>query len=245
MKTTTRAGLALAGMVFTLLGAVPAWGQANLSGNVRCADGTLPEMIPVYAYSVYGSDVKVSHTDEHGDYAFLLSNGTWVVQADPSYASWWAPNVHKYAMYRAEYYNNQFFYADATPLAISPGVAYTNINFVLERYTEIAGCVRNASSEPLANIPVSATVKDGTGIGSGCLVTSTDSNGNYSVYVNTGQWRVHANPEGMGYAGQYWSNKMDIASADLITVSTLGEPAHRLCGAIHAFLLQAHRGRLL
>ena len=202
-------------------------GQVNVSGHVSCEDAVIPEMIPIYAYDLNGSDIEVRHTDAAGNYTFLLANGTWVVQADPYYASWWQPNVHKYAMYRAEYFNNQFFYVDATPLVIAAGVTHTNIDFVLERYTEIKGRVVKASNQqPLTGIPVSASCVDGTGIGSGYLQTTTDTNGEYSLYVNVGNWKVYANPEGMGYAAQYWSNKTSIGSANIVEVNALGEPAH-------------------
>jgi hypothetical protein len=192
-------------------------------------------MIPLYALSVEGSDVKVRHTDAQGDYTFLLTNGSWVVQADPYYASWW-PDPHKYAMYRAEYFNNQFFYADATPLVIAPGVTHSNVDFVLERYADIKGRVVNAANQqPLTGIPVGASCEEG-GIGSGLLRTTTDTNGQYTLHVNVGQWKVYANPEGLGFAGQYWSNKTSSAGADLVEVEALGTTHSNINFSLQAVL---------
>ncbi len=198
-------------------------GQHLVSGHVSTTDSVVPYGISIQAHNVdIGSGtIPVAHTDATGHYAFSLPVGTYKFYADPSYAIYGPPKA--YAKYRPEWYDDEFFYSEATALAVGPGITNSTVDFVLSRYAEISGRVISAATQnPIMGVNVGGfeTASD-TQIG-GVLQTVTDSNGKYALYVNTGTWRICANPEGLGYALRYYSNKVNQADANLLTVELEG-----------------------
>ena len=120
---------------------------------------------------------------------------------------------------RAEYYNDKPDLASADPISVTAGSETPGINAVLTTAGSISGTVTDHLSDPLAGICVVAF--DSTidaFVGSG----STDVNGDYSVTgLETDDYRLvfYGCPGTDFVVGEYYNDKPDLDSADLIAVT--------------------------
>jgi hypothetical protein len=90
-------------------------------------------------------------------------------------------------------------------------------NFILVRAGRITGVVQAASSEePLAQMTVAAYNEDGSRRG---LVT-TGAGGGYTLVLPPGNYRVVAYDDTAVYAVQFFRDKGDFESADLVPVTS-------------------------
>lgn len=197
----------------------PIFGQHLVSGRITTDDGVAPYGIAIQAHrtDVSGGSIYQAYTLEDGRYAASWPAGTYNLYADPSYSIY--PPTRAYVMYRPEWYDDAFFYAQATPVVVGSGSPTTNLNFNLARYAEIRGMVRSVTTlAPISGVTVRAYDTSYSQIG-GVLSTRTGTNGAYALFVNEGTWRIYADPEGLPFAPRYYSNKVDQASADLIPVA--------------------------
>lgn len=235
------------GWMLIALAIGPGWaacGQYILSGTVTTSDGVVPYGIGVAMFLEGGGSgaVPQAYTTESGTFAISLAEGSYRVYADPYYCIY--PPSDAYRMYRPEWFDDEFYYTDATPVVVGPGLVSTGLVIQLSRYAELRGRVVNATTlNPVSGVTVSAYETGDLQIGSR-LSATTDAEGLYALYVNEGSWRIYANPEGLPYAPRYYSNKVDQASADLIVVA-LGQVVTSVDFALPEVTLGTIRGRVL
>ena len=154
-----------------------------------------------------GSGGRAAVTDGGGNYTIAgLAQGEYKVQAfarDQGFAG--------------EYYLNASAFHLATPVFVTSSNTTTAINFTLAAGGSIAGQVTDGVN-PIAGVHVFANGYDTHGGGNG---TTTNASGNYIIPgLIPSDYRVSAEPEDPGTAGEFYNNTRDWGEADRVTVTS-------------------------
>ena len=154
-----------------------------------------------------GSGGRAAVTDGGGNYTIAgLAQGEYRVQAfarDQGFAG--------------EYYLNASAFHLATPVFVTSSNTTTAINFTLAAGGSIAGQVTDGVN-PIAGVHVFANGYDTHGGGNG---TTTNASGNYIIPgLTPSDYRVSAEPEDPGTAGEFYNNARDWGEADRVTVTS-------------------------
>jgi uncharacterized delta-60 repeat protein len=152
-----------------------------------------------------------SFTDSNGNYSFLLSPGTYKVYFSPPMT--WGYNL-------PEWYNQKkdFSFADAVTV---PAGQTTMINAQLTTGGKIHGQVTDAANPGvgIANVDVSAFDQNYNWVNA----SSTDGDGNYSLTLPLGQYKINFNPpQGSYLLSQWYQNAATFSQADEVNVTTTG-----------------------
>jgi protocatechuate 3,4-dioxygenase beta subunit len=205
---------ALVLLICPVTGSAVADNGGSISGTVTNDDGQPLANVDVSVYKTWpscdGNSSFHSHTDANGNYSVTgLCAGSYIVGFTDSSGN----HVH-------QYYNNKPDLDMADPVSVTTGSNTPNINAVLTGGS-ISGTVTDQAGMKLANIDVEAyDAATGSGVG----YVWTDANGNYFIGgLETGSYKVEFDrdhSDGGNYASQFFNNKPDWASADLVAVSS-------------------------
>ena len=187
----------------------------GFSGHVQNESGTALDGVYLYAHGA--STVTSTWADTSGNFGYYsLPPGEYRLEVDTSYNAYHSDRYFR--MYKPVWYDNKEYWSEANTITVTAGQMTSNINFILARRASIQGRVTDTNSgAPLSGFSISAQPE---GTGNGDWVT-TDTNGNFTLYVNHGTYRIYAAPGDQPYSPAYYNNK-DYLGADLIPV-TLGQ----------------------
>jgi 5-hydroxyisourate hydrolase-like protein (transthyretin family) len=198
--------------MFVLTGLAEA-APTGISGTVRSFDGTglVGVEIQVWGVSAGSTDFTYGWSMAGGSYEFAALNpGTYKVFADPYLSD------HK--EYMPTWYPDEQFMSDADLVTVTADQITPNIDFSLELYGSITGRVTDeATGDPIAGMSVGAF--NTTGNQYGILNRTTNANGEYTLYMRNGSYRVHVNTDGTPYKDEYYDNAEDQGSATLIDIT--------------------------
>lgn len=107
--------------------------------------------------------------------------------------------------YRGAWYNGASDFVTATPITTSAGATVPNVNAQLVRQVAMSGSV-TAGGLPAAGVRVELLHASTTFCCQGFGNAQTDANGNYTVYVDPGIYKVRFTaPAGSRATGQWWN----------------------------------------
>jgi len=183
-----------------------------------------------------------AYTDEAGTYKALLDTGTYFIRAQPQWDCTWIDALPKY---RPEWYDDVLELRDATPVGVTPGSEYV-ADFGLSRVettrASIEGKVTDEEGVPIRRAMVAILIPPqqlggllspvgefAGGVGDGVSLEGlgycrgvvwkglTDSLGMFRARVATGRSYIAVAAK-WGYVPEFYDNKTDPLSADLIKV---------------------------
>ena len=180
----------------------------SLSGNVKDdADN------PIAGAWVYAWDFD---TDNWGGGSQTSADGSYTISSLP-------PSNYRVRAgvsgYLAEFYDNVYWYNEATPISVTEPYNTPDINFTLGHGGSISGMVKDRDGNPIINIHVYATDYD-TNIWMDGINTNQD--GRYSLVLPSGAYRVKtcASCTGLNFADEFFDNTYDYNNSTAVTVTT-------------------------
>ncbi len=192
---------------------------SRITGQVTTADTHLSvQNASIYVYDSDGVSVSSDSTNATGVYTTTtaLPTGNYRIEFDPSYT---LRNTYTW-----QYYNNKLTLSSADVLSVTAPNLVTNTNAALARGGQISGTITSAdTSLPLQSIYVNVYDSNGSSVAyassdaTGAYLTPALPPGNYRVWFGG---RTIFNPDCSTkcYAGQYYNNKPDLASATPVSV---------------------------
>jgi len=177
----------------------------TITGHVFKGDGETPVEGAGIDAHVFGTweFVAYAETLSDGSYTLLVPSGTYMVR------------VGEVEGWLDQYYLNALVCSESSPVVVSAPGETGGIDFVLQRAATISGYVGQAGgTDPIIGAPVTAS--DAT-TGSWVANDDTDSNGDYSIRVPSGSYKVRADP--CGWVGEYYPGTYDFDLASVITVT--------------------------
>ncbi len=180
----------------------------SISGTVYESDGITPVAdadvwADIYVCCGGGNGTR---SGANGSYTIMgLGSGEYRVQVESTGLA-------------REYYQETARYRLATPVGVTSGQDTPNIDFTLEQAGAISGTVYEADGiTPVANANVWANSYVCCGGGNG---TQTDVNGDYTITrLAEGDYRVRAQAEDQGLAGEFYQDTSDWNLATSVTVT--------------------------
>jgi DNA/RNA endonuclease YhcR with UshA esterase domain len=181
------------GVFFTLANAATVTGTA-----VDAATGLPLPSISVYAYTPGGALVTVVTTDANGAYRFSLPAGDYrFVAADDA------------RIYATAYYGGSRSFETSTVLNVAAGEQRGNVQLALTRGARITGHVNGP------NLLVGAYNLDGTLHAS----ATSDANGNYTLVVVPGQYRIAVSDPSLTFATLFYGGAAHFRLAQNLSVT--------------------------
>jgi protocatechuate 3,4-dioxygenase beta subunit len=192
--------------------------SGSISGQVTDANGNPLQGITIDVYDTNWNWVGWGYTDQNGNYTvYALPPGSYKVSFDP-----WNHNWMNGTDYLSEWYNNKRNFDSANPVTVTQGQETSGVDAVLEVGGRISGTVTDANGNPLSDVWVSVYDLNGNYMGGDFV----DSNGSYTIYsLLTGGYKVFFDPwdhnqmYGTDYLSEWYNNKPDFDSADLVSVT--------------------------
>ncbi|MDQ3282299.1 MAG: carboxypeptidase-like regulatory domain-containing protein, partial [Acidobacteriota bacterium] len=190
---------------------------ATISGTVvNEAGAPLPSMT-VAAYTLSGTLQASGATTASGTYALTLPAGAYHLLAyDPA------------GSYATSFYADAESFETSVALTVSASQNLTGIHVRLVRAGFVAGKVVSSSGAPLVNVTVAAYNASGTRRG----FTTTNANGNFTLALPPGNYRIAAYDVALNYATTVLPNALAIAQAQTSVVNLILVPAAKLSGRI-------------
>jgi hypothetical protein len=180
---------------------------AKVSGTVRDQWNWAPlPGITVSAYRSTGELLVQSVTNASGQFTMAVPAGTarFVAHDDA-------------AVYAGGFHDRAETFATAREIQLSSGQTVGGIDFALDKGGWISGRVSSLTSgAPIPGIGITVY----TSSGAERTVTYTDGEGNYSVFLAPGYYRIAAWDAQGSFAPQFWSNKLTLTLADAVLVSS-------------------------
>ena len=187
---------------------------ATITGTVTDASNSHPVAnLTVTASAADGYPPMSATTDASGHYAIGgLATGSYTVQFGGNEPG---------AAYAVQYYNRKASAGSADPVSATQGQTTSGIDAGLQPSAHITGTVTNvATGDPISGIDVAAYDSGGSFL----ETTTTADDGTYSLDgLAAGSYRIGFASGFSGtanYASQYYSGKLDLASADAVVVAT-------------------------
>lgn len=174
-----------------------------VEGRVTDPSGNPLSGVHVSAFSEQGSGWAI--TDPHANYSVrALRTGAYRIRFLPAFGT----------NFLEEYWNDKQSFSEADLVEVTQGSTVSSVNAALEIGGVISGSVTDEAGNPLASVWVSASGDDYASQG-------TDSDGKFSlVGLKTGQYRVQFSPPfGGDYISEFYNDKADFSSADLVAVT--------------------------
>jgi RHS repeat-associated protein len=190
----------------------PEQDPVQISGRVQ--DSSDPNGVSdtwVRLLTADGTNVQTQTTDDNGYYYFSADPGTYTVQFQNIYSQ-------SYAM---QWWQGAATFAAATFFTLTSGQVKDGVNSFLQPGASISGNVKgllHGHTTNLQYIGVEATGADGS-----YGYASTDASGNYSMTALTPDvYSLHFETGVLtaAYDSQWYSNKIDLQTADTVTVSS-------------------------
>ena len=186
----------------------------SISGRVMKENGdNAPIPVPgadVWAQSYDDTGAgNGARTDKNGNY-FIggLAPGDYRIQAH-------APDQGLVG----EFYDNTTDWSQAAKVNVQASTTTDEINFLLGGGGKISGTVTDTDGNPIQDANVNAFGFDGGG-GS---FAQTDANGNYTMNVAPGTYRVEVYASHLGYASQFYDGTTDWNAATPVVVTSSGD----------------------
>ncbi len=182
---------------------------AIISGQVTNAGGTGISNVWVYLWDSSGNSTGLGvGTGQDGSYTITgVPTGNYKIQFVPQYGSG----------YLNQWYNRKGDFNSADLVSImAPNT--TTVDAVLSAGGTISGIVSNAAGNGIPYVFIDAYDSNGNYYGG----YGTDSAGRYAIpHLPTGSYKVYFNPLAptTGYSSQWYNNKADQLSADVISVT--------------------------
>jgi hypothetical protein len=208
---------------------VPATAAATggISGNVADLDGHGVPDVCARAFSTTnfnpgGAPAATATTDQNGAYLIAgLDIGDYNVQFSDDSAL--CPGAGDF--YLVQWYDATSDPNAATPVSVADASVAPDVDAALLEPQAIVGHVQNLDGQALANICVvvnDAVALDVSGPPPG--FAQTDAGGDYVIFLPTGDYKVQFYDGGFPcnvgkYVAQWYHDKPDVASADVITVA--------------------------
>jgi hypothetical protein len=196
----------VAALLISLCSAVAAKG-AIVSGTVTSPNGTRLGGKIVEAYDASGVSRATATTTANGTYILAAAQGEYRLLAyDPQ------------GLYATSFYGQRESFESITLLPVFDGAPPRQADFVLPLGATVTGSVTSASG-PLTNAVVEVYNLSGTRRG----FTHTDAEGNYSLVVPVGDYKVFAYDANDVFAGEFSLNARAFAEAAIVS-ATPGAP---------------------
>jgi protocatechuate 3,4-dioxygenase beta subunit len=180
---------------------------STISGTVTASEGGDLSGVEVSVYDESGAFVQAVTSGAEGTYIVSgLSAGTYTVQFEPAGTD-----------YIGQFYDEKSDGNSATSVVLAAGASKEDIDAKLSKGATVDGTVTAAGGGPLEDVEVHVQPTSG-GVG-GSAITGAD--GSYSVPgLQPGSYTVEFEPVDSSYAGQYYDNTAEAATAHLITLSS-------------------------
>ena len=200
---STAAGSSLTGIDAVL-------GDAGMvTGVITGPEGQPLQYAYAQAYDASGNFYASTFTQADGTYRLrgIAPAGNYIIRFRP-------PNSSGYAV---EWYNDKSWSGEADAVAVVLREETPNINAQLGYGGTISGTVTAAvSGLPVANVTVVARDEANIGINSAV----TNASGQYTIYrVPACNVKLNFNAGTTGYASEWYNDKADFATADLVPVA--------------------------
>ena len=200
---STAAGSSLTGIDAVL-------GDAGMvTGVMTGPEGQPLQYAYAQAYDASGNFYASTFTQADGTYRLrgIAPAGNYIIRFRP-------PNSSGYAV---EWYNDKSWSGEADAVAVVLREETPNINAQLGYGGTISGTVTAAvSGLPIANVTVVARDEANIGINSAV----TNASGQYTIYrVPACNVKLNFNAGTTGYASEWYNDKADFATADLVPVA--------------------------
>ncbi len=178
-----------------------------ISGKVTNSDGQGIYNVYVGACNSNSSSCSASVTAPDGSYTIKgLPTDSYSVYFNPDGSA-----------YFGQWYNNKSSQSSADKVSVIVPNTTAGINAVLASPGVISGKVVNAAGTGIANVNIALYGSTDNYIASAV----TDQDGNYKASYLNGNYKIQViPPTNSGYLSQWYNNKNDQSSADLVSVST-------------------------
>ena len=178
--------------------------SAHLSGAVFDRDtNVVLSGATVFAYLSDGTAIAATLSDPAGNFSMAVPPGSYKLAA--------ADATHIYA---AGFVDDANSFANERTLIVNAGQSSGGINIPLRRAGALGGRVKDSTGAALAAMSVAAYNSDG----SQRAVTTTDTNGNYALYVPPGNFRVAAYDPARVFVTQFYPLRNLYSAADFVGV---------------------------
>jgi PKD repeat protein/protocatechuate 3,4-dioxygenase beta subunit len=182
----------------------------GISGRVTDAAGAPLSGVWVAANAISGSGAA--------GFATTGTDGTYAITALPA-GSYRVEFSDSTALHTTEYWNDQYSYGQATPVAVTAGAITSGVDAALSVGGSLSGRVTDAVGTPLSGVWVSAESLSGGPSGS----ATTGADGRYVVQgLRPGAHRVRFDDSLGGHISEYWNDQVLAQNATPVPV-TLGE----------------------
>ncbi len=177
----------------------------TITGTVTAFGGAPLPSMTIAVYGPSGLQIATATSNAQGNYSISVPAGTHRLLAfDPM------------GVYATSFFNGASSFETSLEITLTSNASFA-ANFVLIRAGRITGVVQAASTdEPLAQMTVAAYNEDGSRRG---LVTTVPGGG-YTLVLPPGNYRVVAYDDAAVYAVQFFRDKSDFESADIVSVTS-------------------------
>ncbi|MDP2913965.1 MAG: carboxypeptidase-like regulatory domain-containing protein, partial [Candidatus Aminicenantes bacterium] len=179
----------------------------NITGLVTDSLGTPIGNVNVNVNNLSNQWITNGFTQANGTYYIALPAGSFKVCFTPSQGS----------NFLSQWYSGKADFASANTVFVVTGVTTSGINATLASGATLSGRVANSSGVGIADVNIGISDLSNHGV----TGSRTDTNGNYSVTVLAGTYKVgFYSPLGSYYVSQWYNNQIDFNSGNSITVTT-------------------------
>lgn len=182
--------------------------NGRINGSVVDADTQTPLAgALVYIYTQAGSLVTSVASEPTGAFHLAVPAGSYrIVAADPA------------TMHAPSWYRDSLSFERAEIITLMAGAQRDAVRFALPRGASITGRIVDSSNSPLAGISVGAYNVDGTLQ----VLTTSDADGTYALFVAPGELRVGAFDPTLKYATAFYPGVVDFRGAASVSVGAGG-----------------------
>ncbi len=189
-------------------------GTGQIAGSVTVGGRTPEKSVEVIAFDLYGYPAGTASVRWDNSYTISgLAPGRYFVLTESEYVDEFYNNVVS---------NSRKGWRSATLVEVTDGGTTSDINFDLQPGAVISGKIfQNNSSTPMSYGFVTISVFSATEQNKIASIDAfTDQTGAYSITIGSvGQFKLEATS--YGYQNQFYNQKNDWQSADVITVSSV------------------------
>lgn len=180
---------------------------------------------------ISGVSVYVDPVDDQGNWDYSRNSGYGWTDANGSYtASGLAPGNYKVQFrdwsgnYISEYYSDKPDWDSADIISVATSQVVSNINAELQQAGQVSGQVTDTNGNPISGAWVDVQPVDPLGNWDNSRYarsSSTNADGTYNVTgLSSGNYKVQFySPWGGNYLTQYYNNKADWSSANIISLA--------------------------
>jgi len=178
----------------------------NITGLVTDSLGTPIGNVNVNVNNLSNQWITNGFTQANGTYSIALPAGSFKVCFTPPQGS----------NFLSQWYNGKADFTTADQVIVSTGATTSGINARLASGATISGRVTNSSGVGIADVNIGISDLSNHGV----TGSRTDTNGNYSVTVLAGTYKVGFwAPQGSNYINQWYDNKASFETGDPVTVT--------------------------